>query len=88
MIDITFDRVDLDSNRRGFLEMVKVNSKLDQIIKQVTKSDQAKNSNLVIPKRPMVRLFARVSDYFDDYERVILYLLVSDVRKGADVILK
>jgi hypothetical protein len=36
----------------------------------------------------MVRLFARVSDYFDDYERVMLNLLVSDVGKGADVILK
>jgi hypothetical protein len=68
--------------------MVKVNRKLDQIIKQVTKSGQAKNSSLVIPKRHMVRLFARDSNYFDDYERVMLNLLVSDVGKGTDVILK
>jgi hypothetical protein len=88
VIDITFDYVNLDSNCSGLLGLVKVNIKVDQIIQQVTKSTPGRNSNLVIPKRHMVRLFARVSDYFNDYQRAMLNLLVSNVGNGVDVILK
>jgi hypothetical protein len=42
VIDITFDHADLDCNLGCLLEMVKVNRKLDQIIKQVTKSGQGR----------------------------------------------